>query len=74
MSKKYILHPGFIESITDGQKHYITSDNLMRLYGVNPKECVTFIPYRQYPNQDKLIQLHPNIYGDYILPKGDDNV
>lgn len=63
--KKYLLHPGYVISKTDGDRHYITSENLMRLYNVRPHECVTYIPLRPYPNEDKLIDLYPVANGVY---------
>lgn len=63
--KKYLLHPGYVISKTDGDRHYITSQMLMELYNVPPKECVTWNPYRPYPNQDKLIDLYPMASGKY---------
>ena len=61
---KYLLHPGYVVS-TDGKRHYITAKMLMKLYNVPPEECVTYLPYRPYPNQDKLIDLYPVSSGEY---------
>ncbi|OQC71839.1 MAG: hypothetical protein BWX46_00519 [Candidatus Cloacimonetes bacterium ADurb.Bin003] len=65
MDKKYLLYPGYVVSETDGKRHYITAKALMKLYNVPPEECVVWIPYRPYPNQDKLIALHPMANGKY---------
>ena len=62
---KYLLYPGYVVSETDGKRHYITAKALMKLYNVPPEECVVWIPYRPYPNQDKLIALHPMANGKY---------
>ena len=62
--KKYLLHPGYVVS-RDGYRHYITEKMLMKLYNVSPKECVTYLPYRPYPNQDKLIDIYPMANGKY---------
>ena len=62
---KYLLYPGYVVSETDGKRHYITAKALMKLYNVPPEECVVCIPYRPYPNQDKLIALHPMANGKY---------
>jgi hypothetical protein len=40
MLKKYAVHPGYISSITDGQKHYIGVSHLVRLYGVKLSDCI----------------------------------
>lgn len=36
----YMLHPGFVYSVFDGDKHYIGVNQLIELYGVDPKHCV----------------------------------
>lgn len=36
---KYLVFPGEVVSATDGDIHHVSSDELMRLYGVSPKEC-----------------------------------
>ena len=63
--KKYLLHPRYVVSKSDGDRHYITSQMLMELYNVSPKECVTFLPYRPYPNRHRLIDLYPMASGKY---------
>ncbi len=64
--KKYLLHPGYVVSKTDGDRHYITSQMLMKLYNVPPKDCVTYIPFRRCTyDQDKLIDLYPMASGKY---------
>ena len=40
----------------------------MKLYNVRPEECVVYLPYRPYPNQDKLIDLYPMASGKYVVP------
>ena len=74
-AKKYYVFPGDIWSQTDGDCHYITAADLMRLYRVNPAECVIIRPtldqyqrsilYRMYPG---LIPLFPSSIGDYSRP------
>jgi len=39
MMKKYLVCPGYVRSITDGQQHYISYGKLIKLYDVNPEEC-----------------------------------
>jgi len=34
------IHPGFIISVNDGQKHYIGYEQLMHLHELNPKDCI----------------------------------
>lgn len=63
--KKYVLHPGYVFSRIDNDKHYISSDKLKKLYNVDQAECVEFIPLRPYPDQDKMIHLYPRYDGNY---------
>lgn len=37
---RYVICPGTTVSRTDGNRHFISAGELMRLYGVNPAECV----------------------------------
>lgn len=37
---RYVIHPGYVFSKNDGQCHYINGRQLIRLYGLNPAECV----------------------------------
>lgn len=39
---KFILHPGKIKSVVDGDIHYISYNGLINLYGLNPKDCINF--------------------------------
>lgn len=39
MRKRYAVHPARIESKIDGQFHYVSYADLVRLYQVDPKEC-----------------------------------
>lgn len=38
--KKYAVVPGWITSVSDGQRHWIGFGALTWLYGVNPAECI----------------------------------
>lgn len=40
MSKKYMIHPQFVISKTDGDEHFISARDLMRLYRVSALESV----------------------------------
>lgn len=74
--KKYALYPGTVRSKSDGDQHYITADQLCRLYGVRMNECMIVMPryygnpmYRQFIERaEKLIPLRPRYSGDYTLP------
>ena len=66
--RPYAVVPGYVTSKTDGQKHWITAQALMQLYGVSPKECYivteTEVPYIP----PGCIVLYPKYDGDYTLP------
>ena len=64
--KKYILHPGYIYSIFDGDKHYVSAFQLCLLYGVTWSKCVVASPYNGDGN---LIPLYPKSNGNYNLKK-----
>lgn len=40
MKRKYIVKPGHITSVNDGDRHYISAHKLIELYRVDAKECV----------------------------------
>lgn len=85
MTKKYILCPGWITSISDGDEHFIRASVLADLYGVRFAECHVWpceerekgydTPHAMSPERFKqLICLHPQRFcQDYdILPTLDD--
>ena len=59
MGKKYALHPDFVISTYDDERHYITFQQLVRLYGVNPKDCVEW-------DRSRPATFRGRKYGDYI--------
>lgn len=82
MTVKYALHPGFVTSKNDGDRHFINAHQLASCYGVRPCECVV-VPWdatktrideiRRQQIIDriermKLIHLHPRYDGNYKLP------
>jgi hypothetical protein len=80
---RYALHPGWITSRTDGDRHFITAGQLAALYGVPVRKCL-IIPDEstsqwgsrkqdrdrlvRYAGELKLIALAPRHDGDYSLP------
>lgn len=68
-TKRFILHPGYVRSLTDGDTHYISGDQLARLYGIDPEECVIHSDHPHFPHDDpelqKLIPLFPLREGGY---------
>ena len=67
---KYIVHPGYVRSKNDRDKHFISYDRLIELYGVNPKECVDArSEYSRSKPCEDCIDLKPKYDGNYTLPK-----
>ena len=69
---KYYIIPGYIQSKYDGDIHYINADMLMRLYNVNPKECLVLSLDKPYhvklldqADTDRVQILKPKYHGDY---------
>lgn len=71
MSKRYVVHPGFIYSKTDRQKHYITFTQLVRLYGVPSADCIDASKPSEMQGIDRMqfTHLHPRYDGRYSLPQ-----
>ena len=67
---RYVLHPGYVTSINDGDVHYIGIAKLASLYGLKyPAPNVIVEDGRladQYLPSD--IHLYPRHGGDYRLP------
>lgn len=64
---KYAVYPGMITSITDGDRHYITARQLIRLYGVDEKECFIVKHDDGAGIPPNLIALKPRYDGNYTL-------
>jgi hypothetical protein len=65
---KYLVQPGWIISMNDGQWHFIGIGQLIRLYRVNPREC-TSNPLGL--DTSKLVVLRPEYGGNYTLEGGE---
>lgn len=65
--KKYLVCPGYVESRTDGDIHYVGFMELMRLYGVKPEECAVFKPELTFEYPRHLRVLRPQYDGRYEL-------
>ena len=37
---KYVVYPSYVESKNDGQFHFVNFSRLVKLYGVDPEECI----------------------------------
>ena len=68
---KYVVIPGKILSRNDEDIHFIDAPTLMRLYKVDPDECIVKHNDERdrYHNFDGLIELRPSYRGNYELPK-----
>jgi hypothetical protein len=64
---KYVVYPGYVKSKTDGQRHWVSYQQLIALYHVDPKECIN----GSRPNTfvDRYIPLYPRYDGNYEIPK-----
>lgn len=68
-NKKYAVYPEEVLSFSDGQRHFITAERLMRLYDVNPAECVIIDARRPNPgfHEGNLIPLRVRHNNEPIL-------
>jgi len=68
---KYALHPGYIISIFDNQKHFVGFSDLVILYKLNINDCIMWDP--DYPSTyygrrpEDYIHLYPQTYGKYTI-------
>lgn len=71
----YVLHPGWVASRFDGDRHYITAGRLAALYGVKMGRCViapdSEIEWRLWIEPVGAIHLWPRHDGNYVLPVAD---
>lgn len=76
--KKYLVVPGFVTSKTDGDRHFISSRQLMDLYGVVADDChiashPSHLDGFNIGGENPLIILSPRYDGDYTLPEKKDS-
>ena len=64
---RYILHPGWVTSQNDGDRHYITAVRLLGLYGVHPALCRIYDP--KVKDKEGEVHLYPRYDGNYSLPQ-----
>ena len=66
---KYALHTRIILSTTDNEIHYIGYIELIKLYKLNPQDCILWDKNRPEMvsgrNFDDYIHLYPKINGHY---------
>ena len=65
---RYVLHPGYITSRSDGDRHFIGGPRLAQLYGVSVRDCV-FGDMPDYREQPTDVHLRPRFDGKYKLPE-----
>jgi len=63
---RYVLHPGYVYSKNDGDRHFIGGPRLAQLYGVDIRDCV-FGDVPQYSELPGDIHLRPSRCGNYTL-------
>jgi hypothetical protein len=66
---RFAVYPGRVLSAHDGDRHFISAPQLIRLYGVDPRECVIFHgdDRDRGKSAEGLIRLSPSRSGDYSL-------
>lgn len=71
---KYVVHPGWMKSKTDGDWHYIGFGRLCQLYGLKPTQYIINAKRSDHPTlppiwPDDAIHLYPRYDGNYQLPE-----
>jgi len=80
MTKKYLVIEGNIKSKNDNNLHFVSAEELLRLYNVNKEECLilkygiddTTMQILLRCNKD-LVILKPQESGNYTLPIKEQN-
>jgi len=67
---RYVLHPGYVTSATDGQRHWISGTRLAVLHGLDSRDWrgVVFAGERGYRELPGDVHLYPRRDGNYTLP------
>lgn len=68
----YLLRPGWVRSVNDGQFHWIGARRLSELYGVPMRHCAVLDPMRRITPPPYAVVLAPRENGDYRLPGYDE--
>jgi hypothetical protein len=68
-NRRYLVVPGYVESRTDRDRHWISAHDLMRLYCVKPEECMIDDGKLPFSGQlrARLQVLTPRYDGDYPI-------
>lgn len=70
MPPRYVVHPGWVRSATDGDMHFIAAGHLARLYELAPGEYVVWTERSRFP--EEWPHLHPRYDGQYGRPQSFD--
>lgn len=65
---RYVLHPGYVISKHDRQKHFISCTRLAKLYGVNIRQCI-HIDKTGHREQEGDVHLWPDYHGNYKIDR-----
>jgi len=67
--RNYLLLGGWVSSKSDGELHYVSATKLLRLYGLDPRECILVNDFNgsslRGVDLTSLIVLGPRFHGDY---------
>lgn len=66
---RFCVQPGYVRSQNDGDIHYVTIGELMKLYNVRPPDCTTVNHQRPGINRDH--RACANLIHLYVRPQGD---
>lgn len=73
--KKYVIYPGWVGSRNDGDRHFVSSTQLMELHRVAPSECVIMRSgVRPHGVSKDLIPLFPRTDGNYHNYEGEKKI
>ena len=66
---KYVLYSGYVISVNDGEKHFVPAHKLIKLYGLNEKDCIldknpNYLSGPMLQGIDYIV-LGPRVRGDY---------
>lgn len=64
---KYLVCPNYVIFKNDNQRHFISYNQLIRAYNVNPDECVLYDPQKDASEYNGLVILTPQYDGDMYL-------
>ena len=76
--KHYVLMPGYVHSQFDDDRHYITWQDLQKLYRLERRQFSVHRGFRKDdspildpapPKDAELVHLRPSYTGDYSLPE-----